>query len=576
MRSLVVIPIGLLVGFAAGYAFFRGPSPLAPVTTVSLRESEASSAPVARPDVGGATDEKTQRLLAAVLHRDGSIARDAELYEAIEALTAADFRRIAADLGALRTMADQLRTLDYRTGQVLATALIQHWLEVDPDTVLAWAPRVSALIPGSEVARTNIFCALAEKRPEQALAIAEAMKDPSDHAEMLHPAIFELAGLHPEKARAWLARCTDPDDRRIAEKAIRLATVQADPLRAVELASATTNREDAERLMHAATQRATSLGLGMLRQLAETPMPGWMLKPVLYELNERDPELAVDLAVKSGVDFGDENAGLNMSFWSLAERDTPVAISKLDALTGAARANAIDSIASAWAVREPEAALAWVAAQPDSRGALTRAFERWVWRSDFAARAWADALPAGDTRDALQLQLAQSLGRIGKPADAVQVLARAGHAAAPQTLDRLAGEWAAVDPRAAADWAIAQPLGPAQSSALAGVVGAWAGNDPHAVESWLAQFPPGDARDRSVAAFLGRVGGWTRPASEKVAEFDTWFDLIEDPWQRAQVAAGNFRARYGRDPETARAWLTSLSNVDPEIIRRTLRDADEP
>ena len=322
----------------------------------------------------------------------------------------------------------------------------------------------------------------------------------------------------------------------------------------------------------------------MLRQLATTPMKPWMLGTVLSEFAVRDPELAVELVLKSG-GLGDNGSfALQSAFTALAQRDPAQAIAKMEGLAGPELAAAISAIGRAWAAREPAAALAWLAERPaseridpnrtvgGSNDALVMAFSTWAQSSQDDARAWADALPAGATRDAVQTQLARTLAERGDPAAATQVLVRLGRAADPKALKDIAGAWARRDPQAAADWAIAQPPGPAQSSALAGIVGTWANDDPRGVADWLAQFPPGDARDRSVTAFLWRSNAWNMGTADRIAEFDAWFDRIDDPWRRAQAARSSFWQRKQRDPAAARAWLASLPNVDPEMIRVTLRD----
>jgi hypothetical protein len=143
-----------------------------------------------------------------------------------------------------------------------------------------------------------------------------------------------------------------------------------------------------------------------------------------------------------------------------------------------------------------------------------------------------------------------------------------------KAFSEIAGAWARTDPQAAADWAIAQPAGPIQDRALASIVGAWANTEPAAAKDWLSQFPPGDARDRSITAYLGRANSWSEGQKVQIAEFDEWFDLINDPWQRALAARRSFWARRENDREAARAWLASLPNVDPGLIRMTLRTDD--
>jgi hypothetical protein len=110
-----------------------------------------------------------------------------------------------------------------------------------------------------------------------------------------------------------------------------------------------------------------------------------------------------------------------------------------------------------------------------------------------------------------------------------------------------------------------------QSSALAGVVSSWAVEDPQSVEAWLDQFPPGEARDRSICAFLNRTTSWVGGTAARFAEFEAWFDRIADPSRRADAAIPIFWSKLQSDPEAARSWLSSIPNLDPELVRATLR-----
>jgi hypothetical protein len=574
------LSVSFAVGLGAGFAFFRGPAPLAPAALTVLREKEMSMDAAKPPDSPAATDAKAQRLIAATLRKGSSIERQNEMYLAIEAFTSEDFRRLVTDAAALKAMAEKLRGVDSSITQELAPALIGRWLAVDPGMVMTWAPRVLELFAAKEEARGLILDALATKRPEELLALVPSRKDAAERADIISRALRELTAQNPAKARAWLDRCTDPEDRRVAERAMRMGTVQADPLRAIELAGSIENRLEGRELLSAAAERAAKIGPGVLRQLATTPMPAWMLSSISGQLAECDPVLAVDLALKSRADGENANHGLRASFFALARRDPAQAIAKTEDLVGPQRAAAISAIGLAWAMREPKAALAWLAEQPDAErvspgerdDTLLTTFSEWARGALDDARAWADALPGGKTRDAVQTQLARTLASRGEPAAAVQVLAGLGRAADPKAIASIAKSWATREPQAAAEWAIAQPPGPAQNSALAGIVGTWANKDPHGVEDWLAQFPAGDARDRSVVAFLERDSAWTAGLAQRNAEFEEWFDLIDDPWRRAQVATSIYQWRKQSDPAGARAWLSALPNVDDEVIRTALRD----
>lgn len=441
------------------------------------------------------------------------------------------------------------------------------------------------LVPKNQNARGLILDTLAAKRPAELLALVPACKDAEERADLISRALRELAARDLPQARAWLAGCTDPADRRVAEKAVRLGTVQGDPLRAVGLAAAlTNNRIEADELLRAAAGHAARIGTGTLRALATTPMEPWMAASVAGEIADREPELALDLALKTGTDAQISIYAVRRGFAALAGRDPAQAIARLENLTAAQLAAAVSGIGNVWVQRDPAAAVAWLAQRSPSERVnqeyskygvndmLLTAFGQWAEHAQGDAGAWAAAQPEGATRDALQTRLAQVLADRGQPAEAVQLLARFGSAANPKAVANVAEAWARSDPQAAADWAIAQPPGPAQNSALAGIVGTWANDNPRGVEDWLAQFPAGEARDRSVAAFLARGSSWSASSAEQLAEFDAWFDLIDDPWSRAQAAVQSFWRRKDRDPASARSWLAALPNLDPEVVRITLRD----
>ena len=82
-----------LLELGAGFAFFRGPAPLTPQAVAALREKEMSTDAATWPDSPAATDAKAQRLIAAALRKGTPLDRDNELYLAVEAFTAEDFRR---------------------------------------------------------------------------------------------------------------------------------------------------------------------------------------------------------------------------------------------------------------------------------------------------------------------------------------------------------------------------------------------------------------------------------------------------------------------------------------------------
>jgi hypothetical protein len=594
VRSLAFLPLFFVAGLAARYPFAHRTETTPPEEANAPIEERSTAASSPLPDAVS-TDVKAQRLVVAALRKSAALERDSELYLAIQAFTVEDLKKLLLDPEALKTLAAKLKEANWDAIRNVYAGLITHWLAIDSTSVATWAPRLLDLLPKKENARGYVLDALAAKRPEEMLAAVASQKEAGGRAEIISRALRVLASRSLTKAQAWLKDCTDPADRLVAEKALRLGIVEAEPLRAMELSGAVDSREEGLAILEAATEQAKKIGRGMLRQLATIPMKAWMIPTILTEFSELDPELAVDLAIKGlserdssvQADPRTQGASLRLSFSSLTRKDPLLAISKLDGIEGPQqRAAAVSAIGSEWAARDPAAALAWLgeksAAERTSsqnwgygtNDALLMAVGAWVASDRTNAQAWANALPKGELYDKVQGQLARVLASRGDAAAATQILFASGRAVDPRALSDIARSWARDDPQAAAAWAIAQPAGALQSRTLASVVGTWAADNPSAAQAWLAQFPAGESRDRSISAFLSRPGAWTNDAKAQIEEFDAWFDLIDDPWQRARVATRNFSARKQTDPEGARRWLMSLPNVDAGLIRRTLSRAN--
>jgi hypothetical protein len=432
--------------------------------------------------------------------------------------------------------------------------------------------------------------ALANARPEALLQSLPSCKDATQRGWIIANALAVVAMHDAPKAEAWLKACSDPSDRRMAERAVRLGIVKGDPLRAIGVANSLTDRNDIQQVMATAAEQAAKMGSGALRQLATIPMNGIMLAGLLDSLASGDPELSVELALKNltGSDSEAKTFCVQRAFTALAQKDPELAVAKLAGIDGPELAAAVSAVGAEWAAKDAPEALAWLMSKPESErrdpnrmshstsDSLLMAFSEWAAAEPGRARTWADSLPSGETRDKVQTQLARALADQGEHlAEATEILSRLGSVADPRALSDVASQWSKRDPQAAAAWAVAQPAGPLQTRALASVVGTWANDDSTAMQQWLAQFPPGEARDRSIAAFLQRNNHWSISKTEQIAEFDAWFDLIQDPWQRTNVASRIYHLRRQSDPEGARAWFSSLENLDPAVVRINTRSNEE-
>jgi len=546
-----------------------------------LEEKAAAGPATPLPEDAATPEIKAQRLIAAALLKAPEIDRNAELYLAIQAFKAEDFARLMTGQQEFKAVLEGLRNLDDEITRKLAFGLVRRWMAVDPEGVVASLPRIVELLPAKGNVRDAFVLALAKAQPDAVLQLVPACEDAVQRGWIIATALEVVAMQDARKAEAWLKNCSDPDDRRVAARAVRLGIVRGDPLRAVEVTTRLTDANDICQVMSTAAEQAAKIGPGMLRQLATMPMKYEMLAPVLDKFADADPDLAVELVLSQSRDrdLESQTTSVQAAFGALARRDPELALPKLEGLEGNALAAAVSAVGAEWTSRDPAAALAWLMDKPvsersdpgsmseGSNDALLMSFSTWFECDRDAARTWAAALPPGDERDRVEAQLARTLAYNQEPAEAAKVLAGLGAAADPKTLSQIAELWAENDPHAAAEWASAQPAGPLQAAAIASVVSTWARDDADATREWLAQFPPGEARDRSVMAFLNRSRIGSNSTSRQIAEFDAWFNLIDDPWQRSRAVTNQYRIRRLVDPAGARAWLATMQNVDPALLR---------
>ena len=579
-----------------------------PAAPAETSPGEAGDLPAEGPE-GTAARVKRIRKIATDSGLN-STQRSHDLYLSITALTRADFARLLADPPELELLLDEASRPSISFFQGYLSAVLGHWLELEPDLSSWGAPVLLALRQNAGEQATDFF---AKKQPEKTLGFLASVQDPGARSWIILKGLAELRRQSPAKARAWReAHRSDPAaELALADRALRRGAVLENPLAAVELARATKQSEpkteEAEYLLDLAVKQAGAMGPGTLRQLATEPMEGWMLGRLLPRLAEADPGLAVDLALQSHargdevkplvpLEFTDSlllaqtGDPLAVVFGALATRDLSAALERVAEVPGPARGKVNTAIAQQWAQRDPGAALTWLGQRPleermnlrpplnnpnpvKSPDTMAQLLGDWVETDPAAAQAWAAALPPGSfERMEAHMTLAQQFARRG---DARQALAAATEAGAktadPEMLGQAAAGWALRDPQAAANWVTTLPTGPAQSRAVAAVVESWSMSDPTGVQAWLAEFPPGEARDLSIAAFLQRPAAFARTPAQATAEFDRWIGAIDDPWQRSLVVRNQFLMLKKRDAAAARAWLQTGPNLDPELKRMLLR-----
>lgn len=258
---------------------------------------------------------------------------------------------------------------------------------------------------------------------------------------------------------------------------------------------------------------------------------------------------------------GSEESAVPMSGW--ASRDPQGAVAWLAANPSGNTECFAAGIAHGWALHDLDAASRWIATRPpsDARAGmqevlLQRCFES---RGSEGAKEWFAGLSAQGTGD--EAYRRNAFGGIAtrlaaeNPQEGLQWLQshpEDARAASSSTLGAVLKACAQEDPRAAAEWALANPGMRGKSDpevVLAEVVGVWTAKEPAAAGQWLGQLAGTADYDSAAGAYV-----------KGICESDPASGFA---WART-IGAGQDRTESLN--LAARRWL----QTEPEAARRAL------
>lgn len=332
------------------------------------------------------------------------------------------------------------------------------------------------------------FSALAERDAAAAMARAAAFRPGSDRDAILASVAATVAREDPAAAFEW-ARGITPPSRNLMSQ-ITIAMVQADPASAVRflerppegvdpqlvamvLGSSIGRDPDAAEVMAGAL--AASDSIQAANALARV-VGSWM---------QQDPERAFEwvLANDDALDAGI----IVPAAEALARADPVAAAGYIDRIPDEYLSAWIMRVAGPYGLRDPSAALAWVARFQG------RDFYDGALQQVIAASAQSDARAA-----ARALSQSSAEVQLGAAAQVAQALARQ-------------------DPREAARWATTLTEPRARQGAISSSVRAWAVADPGGARSFTLGLDRGETRDQALSALLMSLG--------QAGRFDT--DLLD-------------------------------------------------
>lgn len=252
--------------------------------------------------------------------------------------------------------------------------------------------------------------------------------------------------------------------------------------------------------------------------------------------------------------------------------DAPAAAEWVDRnLSGAARAGALNAVASAWAETDAAGAEQWARrlTDPDERGnSLLAIAGEMTADHPSAALALAVDLPPGLARDEFLLHAAgEWAGHDSKSAiewgQQIQ-----NEELRAQILAAIATSFAEKDPAAAAALAATSlPAGHAQDDAVVSIVQRWVQQAPEQAAAWVAAFPEGRLRDTALEAVV------TLWADQDITEAGVWVNSLSERAGSDVAIAAYVEKMAVQFPEMAVEWAQEIRN--PALRNERLIDLAE-
>jgi hypothetical protein len=408
--------------------------------------------------------------------------------------------------------------------------------ETDPASAL----KLLQLVPNPQASDLveTIFEDWASKDPPAAAAAATAYRNTDNrNFNALSQVASSWADADPKAALAWAQGLSSDMEREAATRAAALQWASADPPAFFAWA----------RNLPDAAQRASLLGSG-LSILAESDLP-----TVMEQIQSMPDSVERDHAVEATAQ-------------GLASSNALAAAQLLDQIPASPeRSTSLARVCELWAASDPGAAFDWLAQRatiPHTLG-LTEAFGNWMQTSQTDALAWAQALPAGESRDRVMGWGVDSLAQSDLPS-AERLFAQLSPQAQQTAVVSITAALGSQGLDQALAWASSLPASDARDNAFWNVAKQWAQSDPGAGAKWLNTLPAGSARDGAINGFS------TALFPSAPADAIAWAASISDPEERDHRIMGFALQWLGSDETRARQWIADSSALTAQQRARLL------
>jgi hypothetical protein len=228
------------------------------------------------------------------------------------------------------------------------------------------------------------------------------------------------------------------------------------------------------------------------------------------------------------------------------------------------RGQALQLIASRWAEKDFDRAMAWVSDRSAPQtSAITGLLSTWLAKDSDAAIAWLNEYPDGDVKLGLVQSMASNFSD-GDPALAARLaLAIPPGSIREQAIEGAVCTWVSENPAAAVEWAFQQDEETIRRVALRRIAFERMTDDSEAARAWITSLPGGAVKDtmlRDAARMIveGSNPPIARMSPESIQNSARILSEISDA-QIRMAACTSFAAKWlSRDEPTARIWIETL------------------
>lgn len=579
MRFFPRVVVYALAAFAAGYGVSRiwssSDNPAIKGVKTAIRSAQLVAS--AASTEGGASER-----LVALCEKPSSLARDREIFETLQRMSAADFLQAAADFPALVSRFDKLPA---NLRGAVAEAAVERWVELDPEGLKQWLAGGQALmknLPGRGEVELDlgileaIVPHLARNDPAWCLARIKEMQD-KQRESTLYVMFLEMAKVDAANAERVFANLGDEKFREVGLQGLLVGLAESDLKAAMdrtrELTGSARTRAQLG-IVWAAGPRGASAQPDLISQIDDPRVRPLILYYSTHAIAERsmsDPVAYFEeqLALRGEEERPNLVQDVIRPLVNTYPERTAEFIIRLE---GKTQASAIESMLQAWPDRDPGATMTWLSKLPiealpvDSRNWDTT-LAKLANRAPDEFQKWVDSLPSGKLQDTSRVLVATRLAQNGDLQQAIQTFQQAATGTMSETTASTFGRTIAErSPEKAAECVAQLPPGPVQASAAQGVASVWSERNPQEAASWVTSLPEGNARDSATNALAS-----TLVYADPSASIE-WLNQIRDPLIREKAALNVVSIWNWEDPAAARAWVKNFSFADPERKESLLRN----